>query len=682
MMNQYHKCGIFNVLVLLLWLLLIPTIVHGWSPPRVEKGVLDLRQWDFKNQGHVRLDGNWLFSWNHLVDPGLLGNGERLPNEGLQKVPGIWNMRVEDGRPVSGDGYATYRLKVLLNPDCCQVAPGSAVAVEKRTGLHAMGLRFMFVETAFAVYVNGRKVSSVGKVGTSAASSRPLYSPHVASFLVDENTLDIVIHVSNFHHRKGGLQSVIRLGCEKAIQESRQKALNIDLFLFGAIFMMAVFYLGVSLLWKNERAPLFFCLLCFVVALRAVSVGEYAILTLFPWIPWEVLLKIEYLTFIWPAALFGHFLVALYPREIRLFPVRVYTGITIATSLVILFLPVRVFSFVTMPFQIMLVTWSVYLSYVLVMAMKRRRLGGAELFVGGIVLFAVGVNDILYNNLILQTGMLLPFGMFIFILMEALVLSRMTADALFTVEKLSNTLDLKVKQRTRELLVSNNQMKQLLHILCHDLQNPLSSIQSIIGLSRDDPKLFSEMAPYASTAVDNGLAIIDLVREIRLLEEKKLSLSLESLPLLELVQESERMLSQKTAAKSITIKTHVDVDIRICVERTSFVNSVLNNILTNAIKFSYPNSVVEISAESKNGTILLSVKDSGIGMSESMVRDLFNLDKSSSRTGTAGETGTGFGMPLVKKFIRAYRGKIEVFSKEAAVSEDHGTEVRMTFNAP
>jgi len=651
--------------------------------PKAEKGTLDLRNWKFNNDGPIKLDGEWSFYWQRLYSPSdFIGPSPPQP-AGVQEVPGLWNDRLEDGTALSGSGYATYRLKVLLNPNCCLVRATTSHPANNQSSqvYQAMGLQFMFVETAFTLFINGEKVTSAGTVGNSSQTSKPMYLPHTAGLLVNGNELDIVIQVSNFHHRKGGLESTILLGCQGDIQESRQQSLYIDIFLFSSIIIMGFYYLGIFLLWKKERAPLYFSLLCFLVAIRAIVVGDYFILTIIPQIPWEILLKIEYISFLLPLTLFSLFLYSIYPVEINQTALKVFTGITFGLTLFVLVTPALIFSWIINPFQILLVGWGTYLLVVLAIAVKKKRNGSVLMLFGGIALFATGLNDILYNNLIISTGMLFPLGMFVFILFQAFALARRLAIAFVKAELLSTNLEKQVAQRTRELLLKNNQMKQLLHILCHDLQNPLANIQSIITASVEDPELFKQLIPYAASSVNNGMATIELIREIQVLEEKQLSLTLDSFNLLKLVEDSEQMLSQRLKQKSLTFEKEVDGSLQVQVERTSFVNSVLNNILTNAIKFSSGGSTIRVEGHQANGNINLSIVDKGIGMSPSLVADLFNLEKSTSRAGTEGETGTGFGMPLVKTFIEAYGGRIEVLSSEASDSSDHGTEIRLTLKS-
>lgn len=680
-----HRPGSILLLILLLpiSILLFPGGLAARSVPVAEKGILDLRQWQFQEQGPIKLDGEWLFYWQVLHPPSVFSSGDPPTPTVFLKVPGIWNKTVVAGKPISGDGYATYRLKVLLNSDDHTQGLTLPASIEKKgISAKALGLRFMFVETAFTVFVNGQKITASGTVGISPEDSRPRYFPHTISVLTESDQLDIVIHVSNFHHRKGGLESTILLGYEKDVRDRRQKSLYLDIFLFSSLIIMAFYYLGVFLLRKQEQGPLYFSLLCFIAAVRSIVVGDYYILSVFPDLPWELLLKIEYLTFLLPLFVFSLFLNAFFPGEINLPALKIFSGLTLLPSLFVLVTKVRFFSWVTVPYQIIGVAWGVYLAFVLALAVKRQRKGSLLLLFGELALFISGVNDILYNNLILKTGMFFPLGMFVFILFLAFVMAQRSAIAFFTVEQLSTNLEHEVKERTGELSLSNNQLKQLLHILCHDLQNPLFNIQSIIQISQDNPELFSEMVPHASSAVTNGLAIIQMVRNISVLDRKKLRLELEDLNLSELVQASVQMLSQQIEKKGIGIEKQIDNEIGIRVERISFINSVLNNILTNAIKFSHTGSTIRIEAFKQDGKVILSVKDTGIGMPQILLNDLFNLEKATSRIGTAGETGTGFGMPLVKTFITAYGGTIEVLSKDEKQNKsEHGTEIRLVLNS-
>lgn len=248
--------------------------------------------------------------------------------------------------------------------------------------------------------------------------------------------------------------------------------------------------------------------------------------------------------------------------------------------------------------------------------------------------------------------------------------------------RLKNHLDLK---KSRELLKqTGHERKELLHILCHDLNNPLSFIISALDLIKMQPEQlsFDKFQDDIYNAAKNGLRIIDLVRKLRALEDKKIDFQIIALNLKNYVGFSMQMLKPQFDAKHVEVVVSIPPDLIICAEESSLVNSVFNNILTNALKFSFPDSKIIIKAVAKGDHVILSVKDNGIGIPTGLICNIFDLTKKTTRGGTNGETGTGFGMPLVKKFVEMYGGTIEVISTDQKSNADnHGTEVRITFKA-
>src|SRR5690606_16433531 len=105
--------------------------------------------------------------------------------------------------------------------------------------------------------------------------------------------------------------------------------------------------------------------------------------------------------------------------------------------------------------------------------------------------------------------------------------------------------------------------------------------------------------------------------------------------------------------------------ITLMVEPVSFKNQVLGNIISNAIKFSHPGGFITVSAKAVNEeTFAVEIKDTGIGMPEHILNTLFDMNKKTSRPGTIGESGTGFGLHIMRSFVEMYGGKVEVASQE------------------
>ncbi|MBF0277753.1 MAG: hybrid sensor histidine kinase/response regulator [SAR324 cluster bacterium] len=233
----------------------------------------------------------------------------------------------------------------------------------------------------------------------------------------------------------------------------------------------------------------------------------------------------------------------------------------------------------------------------------------------------------------------------------------------------------------RELILQkNNEQKELLHILCHDLANPIGAISSFLNFIKAHPDRLSKHLEIMILAIGNASEMIELVRAMRELEEEKLPMG--PLNLKEAILQSCAILQEKFSEKQVELVQEVSGEMLVHVEKTSFINSVLNNIFTNAIKFSMPGSKIEVSARQEGDAITIKVRDFGIGMSAELLRNLFDISKNTSRKGTRGEIGTGFGMPMMKKFIKAYQGNIDITSREKQEgSSDHGTVITLILKA-
>ncbi len=270
--------------------------------------------------------------------------------------------------------------------------------------------------------------------------------------------------------------------------------------------------------------------------------------------------------------------------------------------------------------------------------------------------------------------------------LEVYELRQQNKRLLEELKAINSNLEQKVQERTKEIenqkeVISKhaNDRKELIHVLCHDLMNPVGALSSLFAQVKDDQSLFFEFFEYFLISVRNAEDIIELVRQIMVLESEKTELDTSLLNLRQMVDESLTILSSRLMEKSIDVQLDIDPDILVNVERISFINSVMNNLLTNAIKFSCTGSRIFISAHQVSGEVVISVKDSGIGIPSELLENLFKSTAYTTRHGTDGETGNGFGMPLVKKFVQAYGGDIEVLSNTKAINPSkQGTEVKIT----
>ncbi|HOO32430.1 MAG TPA: hybrid sensor histidine kinase/response regulator [Thermotogota bacterium] len=239
---------------------------------------------------------------------------------------------------------------------------------------------------------------------------------------------------------------------------------------------------------------------------------------------------------------------------------------------------------------------------------------------------------------------------------------------------------LKIQRYQHEIERMNLKRKELLHVLCHDLANPLTAIMTAIQLIEPVNEVESEMVGYIEKSAKQGINIINVVRDIEAAETNEMQMNLQYVILNEALDSSLKMLQDKIETKGIRIVRTVPDDVVVYVELTTFINSVLNNLLTNAVKFSYKEGKIEIGIRAipygqppDGNFLILEIKDYGIGIPSDIIESIFDPSKKTHRDGTEGEVGTGFGMPLVRMFVRAYGG--DIFIESDTGQSNHGTTI-------
>ena len=465
----------FFMLFFLTWHLAFCTLAAasgvplGRRTPVACNGTIDLGDWDFERDGAVPLAGQWEFYWKAFVPPHN-GAGPAAPGAVLIKVPGAWNDHLLSGGKLPGDGFATYRLKVRLKPS------GKPLA-----------LKFLDMATAFRVYVNGTPLFSAGRPGKTAATSVPRFSPGVA-VIGDADHLDIVVHVSNFHHRQGGMWESVQLGTAAALGALRETRLSLDFFLLGSILIMGLYHIGLYWIRRDDKTSLSFGIFCVLMAARLLSVGEAAILTLYPGLSYAALSRIIYLSFYACVPFFAMYINSMFPGELNgrvVAAAQISGGVLCALVLAV---PARLYTY-TMPyFQAFTVILFAYATIAVFFAMMRGRDWARPFLLGFLVLYGATINDILYTRKIVDTGHFFHYGFFVFVFSQAFILSRRFSEAFSTVEQQGRALaDANAayrrelnhrKDAERELIENEKKYRDLFEngsdLLCiHDLDGNL-----------------------------------------------------------------------------------------------------------------------------------------------------------------------------------------------------------------
>jgi hypothetical protein len=199
--------------------------------------------------------------------------------------------------------YATYRLTILL----------SSADLKKE-----LALKMPQVYSSYQLWVDGKLIGSNGKVGTTKEESIPQWKPQAFVFTAEKDTVEMIIHLSNFYHNRSGINESIYLGeAERMISKESQTKIS-GTVLFFSLWVFAFISLSIFLLTKNtDRALFYYAALCIVWAFRSIFSNYYLAVQWFPDIDWSLCVRIEYIT-LYLSTLFGSLVIGrLFPRDVN-----------------------------------------------------------------------------------------------------------------------------------------------------------------------------------------------------------------------------------------------------------------------------------------------------------------------------------------------------------------------------
>ncbi len=203
-------------------------------------------------------------------------------------------------------------------------------------------------------------------------------------------------------------------------------------------------------------------------------------------------------------------------------------------------------------------------------------------------------------------------------------------------------------------------------LVSHDLKGPLYGLHSLLLMAdKEATVLKSEaMASYVAIARDYTRKMMALAEELLKVERFKagqIKLNSELVNVHELVDEIIARLLSDASRKQVAISSEIPQNMVFIADRV-LLGEVFYNLISNAIKFSRQDGQITcLAPEGMPSTI--AVADNGVGIPEQIISKLFSYEMKTSTIGTAGETGTGFGLPLSYEIMKAHGGDLRVESE-------------------
>lgn len=413
--------------------------------PTAEEGVIDISSWNFEKDGILKLDGQWEFYYEQLLTPQNIDNNN---NFSYQPVPSDWNKYIIDGKKITGRTYGTYRLKILPNPN-------DTIYV----------FRIGRIDVSYNLYANNKLIASAGTVADNKKDNKAEWVIKTAEIDVTD-TIELVLQIANFKHKKGGVKASIGISPVKQMVAFQEKTFALDFFLIGLLLITSLYHFVLFYLRPKDKVTLYFALLSLWVILHLIVEQNIVLKFLFPEFNWEILMKINFLANFARIFFISIFFYYSFKQEFSKIFIQILTVIVISMSVLILVTPASVYTHVLPVFLITVIITLPYLIFVIIKASIRKKEGALLALSGMIILLGTAINDLLYNELIINTGYLVPYGLASFILFHSVMISVRFTKALNTVEKLSDdltnlnkNLENKVKERTQEIEQQKEELK-------------------------------------------------------------------------------------------------------------------------------------------------------------------------------------------------------------------------------
>jgi signal transduction histidine kinase/ActR/RegA family two-component response regulator len=651
-------------------LMLACATAEAAEPPRVIDGVIDLTHWSFADHGPVQLSGDYGFYWQRFLAPDDLAPAV----DGYAPVPGTWGGTVINGHKIPGQGYATYRARVRL------------------PAIQQMTLKFIDMGTSSRIFIDGMQIAEAGHPGTSDETAAPGSDPGSIRFTPERDEFLLTLHVANFNFRDGGPWEEIILGLPEQITELNRNRAYFLWFLSGVLFMFGIYNIAMSILQRKGSSGFFLGLLCLDLFVRGVVTSERFLVQLVPELNWEVLMKVDYLTFYVGVPLFAIFIRGVFPREFgsNAYRLAIIVGFLMCGFVIVT--PAILYSHSLMPYQVFTGLFIAYGLFSVVRAIHNQQEGAWLVLMGYATLAVAVVNDILDTQNIINTGYVYHLGAIGFVFFHTFLISFRITKVYQTVEAQHESLEVsheELKQQIEERVQAEENSRKLQDQLerarkmeslgllaggvAHDLNNILSATIGypeliLLKLKKDDP-IRPQIEKIHRAGIQAAEVVQDLLTLARRGVDKQSVINLNDVVRDHINSPVHQTMLEEHA--NIELQTELHEPLPDILGADVPLKKLVMNLILNAAEAQPDKGLICISTHKLHVDqplllhetvdpghyVVLSVEDAGGGIPKEQIAQIFEPFYSLK---PLGHSGTGLGMTVVWGVVHDHHGFINV----------------------
>jgi len=443
---------VFPLVIALGTIILIFVLLSLWGVSSqaqnkiVENGKLDLADWDFEEDGNVKLDGDWEFYWDQIIMPEEFAKGSPQMT-GTYPVPVYWTKYA--GLNLPSQGNATYRL-----------------VIDSASEAELLGISTPELYTEYALYINGQLIVGNGDLGDTTFR---FLNPDVFVFEPGSERIEIVLQIHNHSHVNAGIGQSFMLGTTDRIFRKDIVEAAIDLILVGICLFAGTYHFVLFMYRRKDYKLLCFTIFCVAVAVRGLISNVTYIMDFFPDLPFVIgsravtetipILTVSMLLYVY----------FMFREYILKWLVQALTAVSVIYIFIVAFTDPYIYSSIFFLYLIVSMIVCIIGLYVAVLAIRERSREAVLYLAGTLFIVAGAMNDSLVFIQRIDTGYRLGVGLAAFAIIQSFIMAmqytRFTNERKQLYEKLHET----------DLAFMQAQIKP------HFIYNALSAISHMTG---------------------------------------------------------------------------------------------------------------------------------------------------------------------------------------------------------
>ncbi|MFK7785452.1 MAG: ATP-binding protein [Crocinitomicaceae bacterium] len=610
----------------------------------------EIKKFHYSGEKILSLDGKWEFYWKKL----LYAGDSCFENGGFEvEMPDFWNDHEIEGYNSQSFGYATYRTIIVSDVD------------------RKIALEYAGPHSAQRIYINGKLISETGKVSTSSKKHVGLWLPGLVDAELKKGENELIIHISNFGHARGGLYETPIIGNRPYLHSRRKHGLFSDTFIAGGLSVIGLFFIGLSIFWRNNRLFVYFGLFTILFSFWYMNYGMHAFKVSFPSISWALSFRLTYLAF------YGFmFFISLFTYESakHFFGKRYVQVVIIGYSFLLvpvifgtplLFSSLKICAYFLVFGQLLFMAFK----FTGIVRMKVQKYTARHLLIPSMVLASIVILVWLFSNMQWVSEILGVLFLVIFLVLAISMSGKVGGDyrKILALQREAIKQNEKINEQARKLQILDETKTRFFANVSHDLRSPLTLIKGSIRKIRKQSLELEQNSHEEFETIDMNveqlIRFTDEIRDLNLLEQNVLMLTYSEVELQSFLKATFNMFESFAEIRGISlifIPPKKKIVIRTDKEK---LRRVMNNLISNAFKFNKDNGSIELSIdETKNG-VSIELKDSGLGIAQEELPFIFDRFYQSKENIYRSREGMGIGLSLVKELVELHEGKIDVKSQ-------------------